>query len=144
MLLSMRQIRKAVGLWIVVASLGAAAAQGQERVGQLRREPAQMVERVEWRSLAVSIAAHGAASGFDAWTSWQRPERNGLLADGGRFTASSAYRKAGLFAGAAAVEILVVKKWGKKHPWIERAFRIANFTSAGMLASAGMHNLGNR
>ena len=139
----MRQIRELVRLWIVAASLGSAAL-AQAPLGQLRSDPWQSVEAPQWRNLAVSIAAHGAATGFDAWTSWQRPERNGLLADGGRFTASSAYKKAGLFAGAAAVEILVVKKWGKKHPWIERAFRIANFTSAGMLASAGMHNLGNR
>ena len=139
----MRQIRKVVRLWLVAASLGSTAL-AQAPLGQLRREPAQPAEKVEWRNLAVSIAAHGAASGFDAWTSWQRPERNGLLADGGRFTASSAYKKAGLFAGVAAVEILVVKKWGKKHPWIARACRIANFTSAGMLTAGGVHNLGNR
>ncbi len=139
----MRRIRKLVRVWIVAASLGSAAL-AQAPLGQLRSDPWQPVEGPQWRNLAVSIAAHGAATGFDAWTSWQRPERNGLLADGGRFTASSAYKKAGLFAGAAAVEVLVVKKWGKKRPWIERAFRIANFTSAGMLASAAVHNLGNR
>jgi len=122
----------------------ATAALAQAPLGQLRQTPVLPVEKVEWRSLAVSIAAHGAASGFDAYTSWQRPERNGLLADGGRFTASSAYKKAGLFAGVSVVEILVVQKWGKTHPWIARALRVANFTSAGMLATAGAHNLGNR
>ena len=128
---------------MVAASLGSAAL-AQAPLGQLRSDPWQPAEKLAWRNLAVSIAAHGAATGFDAWTSWQRPERNGFLADGGRFTASSAYKKAGMFAGAAAVEILVVKKWGKKHPWIERACRIANFTSAGMLVAGGVHNLGNR
>ncbi len=128
---------------MVAASLGSAAL-AQAPLGQLRSDPWQPAEKLAWRNLAVSIAAHGAATGFDAWTSWQRPERNGLLADGGRFTASSAYKKAGLFAGVAAAEILVVKKWGKKHPWIVRACRIANFTSAGMLTSAAVHNLGNR
>jgi len=139
----MRQLRQVVWLWIVAAWLGSAAL-AQAPLGQLRSDAWQPVEKLEWRNLAVSIAAHGAATGFDSWTSWQRPERNGLLADGGRFTASSAYKKAGLFAGVTALEILVVKKWGKKHPWIERACRIANFTSAGILAGGGVHNLGNR
>jgi len=128
---------------MVAASLGSVAL-AQAPLGQLRSDPWQPAEKLAWRDLAVSIAAHGAATGFDAWTSWQRPERNGLLADGGRFTASSAYKKAGLFAGVTAVEILVVKKWGKKHPWIARACQIANFTSAGMLTTGGMHNLRNR
>ena len=139
----MRRIRKAVGLWLVAASLGSAAL-AQAPLGQLRSAPWQPAEKLAWRNLAVSIAAHGAATGFDAWTSWQRPERNGFLADGGRFTASSAYKKAGVFAGVTAVQILEVRTWGKKHPWIERACRIANFTSAGMLTSAAVHNLGNR
>jgi hypothetical protein len=139
----MRHLRKVVWLWIVAASLGSAAL-AQTPLGELRSDPWQPAEKVGWRNFAVSIAAHGAATGFDAWTSWQRPERNGWLADGGRFTASSAYKKAGLFTGLTAVEILVVKKWGKRHPWIERACRIANFTSAGMLVSGGVHNLGNR
>jgi hypothetical protein len=102
------------------------------------------MERSQWRGLAVSLAGQAAGTGFDAWTSWQRPERNGLLADGGRFTASSAYTKAGLFAGVSAVEVLVVKKWGQKHPWIARACRIANFTAAGMLTAGAIHNLRNR
>ena len=102
------------------------------------------VETPRWRDLGLSIAAHGAASGFDAWTSWQRIERNGLLSDGGRFTAASAYRKAGMFAGVAVVELIIVKKWGRKHPWIERACRVANFTSAGMFTAAGARNLGTR
>jgi hypothetical protein len=136
-------IWNATRLWIVAVSL-ASAPLAQAPLGQQRQAPVQPLEKVEWRSLAVSIAAHGAASGLDAWTSWQRPERNGLLADGGRFTASSAYKKAGLFAGVSVVEVLVVKKWGKKHPWIARAFRMANFSTAGMLTAGAVPNLGNR
>ncbi len=97
-----------------------------------------------WRGLALSIAAQGAASGFDAWSSWRAPERNGLLADGGRFTGVSAARKAGLLAGVSAIEVLVVKKWGKKYPWIARACQIGNFTSAGMMFGAGVRNMGMR
>ena len=92
------------------------------------------------------MAVHGAGSGFDAWTSWQRVERNSFLASGtsGRFTAGSAYKKAGWFAGVTLVQTLVVKKWGRKHPWIARACRIANLTSGGMMFGAGVHNLSNR
>mgnify|MGYP000135597304 CR=1 FL=1 len=97
-----------------------------------------------WRNLASTIALHGAASGFDAWTSWQRMERNPVLADRGRFTTSSAARKAGWFAGVSLVQVLVVKKWGKKHPWVERACMIGNVGTSGMLFSAGMYNLANR
>lgn len=97
-----------------------------------------------WRSLAASMAAHGAASGFDAWTSWQRVERNRALADGGRFTAESAARKAGWFAGVTIVQAIIVKKWGKKHPWIAKACQVGNLGAAGMMFSAGMHNLATR
>ncbi len=140
----MRQIWKAARLSVMPALL-ATAALAEAPLGQLREEaPLQPGERVEWKSLAASLAVHGAASGFDAWTSWQRPERNRLLADGGRFTATSAGRKAGMFAGLAVAEVLVVKKWGGRHPWIARAFRLANYTSAGMLAAGGAHNLARR
>jgi hypothetical protein len=103
-------------------------------------------QQVPWKSLALSIAAHGAGSGFDAYTSWQRVERNSFLATGaaGRFTAESAYRKAGWFAGVSLVEVLVAKKWGAKHPWVVRACRIGNLSSSGMMFSAGIHNLRNR
>jgi len=121
-----------VGLLASVIAAGALRAQ----------EPAP--PQPQWRGLAISMAAHGAASGFDAYTSWQRVERNGFLADKGRFTTQSAYSKAGWFAGITLAEVLVVKKWGKKHPWVERACRIANFGSAGMLVSAGVHNIRNR
>jgi hypothetical protein len=99
-----------------------------------------------WKGLALSMAVHGAGSGFDAWTSWQRMERNSFLASGsgGRFTAESAYKKAGWFAGATLVEMLVVKKWGRRHPWIARACEIGNLSAGGMLFSAGIHNLSNR
>ncbi len=106
--------------------------------------PQMMDTRADWKGLAVSIAAHAGASGFDSWTSWNKLERNGFLADNGRFGASSVYKKAGVLAGVSVVEVLVVKKWGKKHPWLERAFKVANFTSAGMMISAGAHNLRNR
>ena len=143
MLLSMRHLWKTTRLWIVAATLTPLAL-AQSPLGQLRQTPLQPIEKVEWKSLAISVAAHGAASGFDAWTSWQRPERNGFLADGGRFTASSAYKKAGLFAGVSVAELLVVKKWGKKHPWVARAFRVANFSTVGILTAGAVHNLQNR
>jgi len=99
-----------------------------------------------WKGLALSMAVHGAGSGFDAWTSWQRMERNRFLAGGasGRFTAESAYKKAGWFAGVTLVEVLVVKKWGRKHPWIARACQVGNLSAGGMMFSAGIHNLSNR
>jgi len=121
---------------VVLVSAGVASGQAQVRLGE--------TQQTQWRGLAISMAAHGAASGFDAWTSWGRPERNVLLADGGRFGAGSAYKNAGMFAGASLVEVLVVKKWGKRHPWVTRACQIANFTAAGMLASAGVSNLRRR
>ena len=124
---------------LVVATLLFAASAGTVcRAQEFGAEPPR------WRDLGVSIAAHGAASGFDAWTSWQRIERNGLLSDGGRFAAGSAYRKAGMFAGVSLVQLIAVKKWGRKHPWIERACRVANFTSAGMFTAAGARNLSTR
>lgn len=113
---------------------GAAACRAQE-VG---------IQTPRWRALAISMVAHGAATGFDSWTSWQRPERNGLLADNGRFTARSVSVKSGIVGGVSLIEILVVKKWGAKHPWIARACQIGNFTSAGMLTSAGVSNLHRR
>ena len=122
------------GATLLFAALTVSAARAQE----LR------VPQANWRTLGLSLAAHGAASGFDAWTSWQRVERNGLLANGGRFTAQSAYRKAGMFAGVAVVQVLVVKKWGRKHPWIARACSIGNFSSSGMLFGAGVRNLHTR
>jgi hypothetical protein len=112
--------------------------------GSVARAQELRVPQTNWRTLGLSIAAQGAASGFDAWTSWQRVERNGVLASGGRFTAQSAYRKAGMFAGVAVVQVLVVKKWGGKHPWVARACQIGNFSAAGMLFSAGARNLGSR
>jgi hypothetical protein len=113
---------------------GAAACRAQEVGNQSPR----------WRNLAISMLAHGTATGFDSWTSWQRPERNGLLADNGRFTAKSVSIKSGIVGGASLIEILVVKKWGKRHPWIVRACEIGNFASAGMLTSAGVSNLQRR
>jgi hypothetical protein len=103
-------------------------------------------QQTPWKGLALSIAVHGAGSGFDAWTSWQRVERNSFLASGssGRFTAASAYKKAGWFAGVSVVEVLVAKKWGRKHPWIARACQIGNLAAGGMMFSAGIHNLSNR
>jgi len=122
-------------LILVISMLfGAAACRAQE-VG---------IQPPRWRALAISMVAHGAATGFDSWTSWQRPERNGLLADNGRFTARSVSIKSGIVGGVSLIEILVVKKWGAKHPWIVRAFQIGNFTSAGMLTSAGVSNLHRR
>ena len=126
--------KKLFGATLLLAALTGSVARAQE----LR------VPRTNWRSLGLSIAAQGAASGFDAWTSWQRVERNSLLASGGRFTAQSAYRKAELFGGVTAVELLVVKKWGGGHPWIARACRIGNLSAAGMLFSAGVRNLHSR
>lgn len=132
-------------LLVLAAAASASVMQAQVSLGRLQPVlPSASAEMTDWRGLAVSIAAHGAASGFDAWTSWQRPERNGFLATNGRFGASSVYKKAGVIAGVSAVEVLVVRKWGKTHPWLERACRIANFTSAGMLMSAGVHNLRDR
>jgi len=125
---------KLFGATLLFAALAGSAARAQE----LR------VPQTDWRTLGLSIAAHGAATGFDAWTSWQRVERNGFLASGGRFTAQSAYRKAGMFAGVEVIQILVVKKWGQKYPWIARACSIGNFSSAGMLFGAGVSNLGSR
>jgi hypothetical protein len=130
----MTTMSKIFGASLLFAALTGSIARAQE----LRIPP------TNWRTLGLSLAAHGAASGFDAWTSWQRVERNGLLANGGRFTAQSAYRKAGMFAGVAVVQALVVKKWGGKHPWIARACEIGNFSSAGMLFGAGVRNLRSR
>ncbi len=130
----MTKINKLLGATVLLTALSGPAAHAQEF----------SVPRTNWRTLGLSIAAHGAATGFDAWTSWQRVELNGFLASGGRFTAQSAYRKAGMFAGVTVIQTLVVKKWGGKHPWIARACSMANFTSAGMLVSAGARNLGTR
>jgi hypothetical protein len=103
-------------------------------------------QQTPWKGLALSMAAHGAGSGFDAWTSWQRLERNRFLASGSgaRFTATSAYKKAGWFAGVTLIEVVVLKKWGKKHPWIARACQIGNLSAGGMMVGAGVHNLSNR
>jgi hypothetical protein len=133
-------------LWIVILLLptGRTACWAQVQLGQIRQADAYSLQPTPWRSLAISIAAHGAASGFDAWTSWQRPERNAILSDGSRFAAGSAYTKAGLFAGVSVLELVVVKKWGKRRPWLARACQIANFTTSGMLFSAGISNLQRR
>jgi hypothetical protein len=103
-----------------------------------------LTEQSPWKNLAVSIAFHGAGTGFDSYSSWQKIERNKLLAgSGGRFTGQSAGRKAGIFAGISSVEILLARKWGRRHPWIVKACAIGNFGTAGMMFAAGMHNTGN-
>ncbi len=133
-------------LWAALAAaLTATASLAQVQPGQISPVlPRAAVTSTDWKGLAVSMAAQAAASGFDSWTSWNKLERNGFLSDNGRFGASSAYKKAGVLAGVSLVELVVVKKWGKRHPWLERAFKVANFTSAGMMVSAGVHNLRNR
>ncbi len=135
--------QKTLGLILLVTVCGTVS-RAQVTLGEIQPVVRLQVERSQWRGLAVSLAAEAAGSGFDAWTSWQRPERNALLATGGRFTADSAIRKAGLLGGVAVVEILVVRKWGDRHPWIVRACRIGNFTTAGVLFSAGLRNFGSR
>ena len=137
-------IRRAFELILLMLAAFGGVCRAQAPSGEIRPLAPQATQQAPWRGLAVSLAAQAAATGFDAWTSWQRPERNALLADGGRFTAESAARKAGLLAGVAVIEVLVVKKWGNRHPWLARACRIGNFTSAGMLVSAGARNLGAR
>ncbi|MFB3776497.1 MAG: hypothetical protein ACE141_02770 [Bryobacteraceae bacterium] len=133
-------------IWLILLGFTAFAGFGkaQERLGQVSSILPSDTQTSEWRGLAISIVAQGAASAFDAYTSWNRPERNAILADGGRFTGESAMRKAGLLAGVSVIEILVVKKWGKRHPWIARACQIGNFTSAGIMVSAGVRNLSTR
>jgi hypothetical protein len=133
-------------LWAALAAvLLSGSLQAQAPLGRTAAVLPQMADtRTDWTGLAVSMAAHAAASGFDSWTSWNKLERNGFLADNGRFGASRAYKKAGIVAGVSVAEALIVKKWGRRHPWLERAFKVANFTSAGMMVSAGVHNLGNR
>lgn len=133
-------------LWAALAAaLTCTTCRAQVQLGRVSPIVPQVAEtRTDWRGLAVSMAAHAAASGFDSWTSWNKLERNGFLADNGRFGASSVHKKAGVLAGVSLLEVLAVKKWGKKHPWLERAFKAANYTSAGMMVSAGVHNLGNR
>jgi hypothetical protein len=135
--------RTSLLILLVLAAFGTVC-QAQVTLGEIQPVLPQQVDHSPWRGLAVSLAAEAAGTGFDAWTSWNRPERNTLLADGGRFTAASAMRKAGLLAGVAVVEVLVVKKWGNRHPWIARACRIGNFATAGVLVSAGVRNLGTR
>jgi hypothetical protein len=137
-------IQRAFLLILLVFAAFGTVCRAQVTLGEIRPVLPQQVDRSPWRGLAVSLAAQAAGTGFDAWTSWDRPERNTLLADGGRFTAASAIRKAGLLAGVAVVEVLVVKKWGNRHPWIAHACRIGNFTTAGVLFSAGVRNLGTR
>ncbi len=114
------------------------AGMGQAQSLRLEKDNSE----VHWKRFAVSIAAHGAGAGFDSWTSWQRVETNHILAEDGRFMAASAYKKAGLFAAVSLVQVVVVKKWGSRHPWLEKMFSVANFSSAGMYAGAGVRNLG--
>ncbi len=111
------------------------AAAGTARAQELRQP------EIDWRRFALSTAAHGAGTAFDSWTSWQHIERNRFLAENGRFTGISATKKGGTFAAITAVQFLVIRKWGKRRPWLEKAFSVANFTSAGMYTSAGFRNL---
>jgi hypothetical protein len=133
-------------LWIVVLLIPAMRTNcwAQVQLGQIRQLDTYSTEQPHWGTFAVSIAAHAAATSFDAWTSWQRPERNALLADGGRFGMGSVYTKAGIFGGVSVLELVVVKKWGHRHPWLMRACQVANFTTSGMLVSAGVSNLKRR
>ncbi len=137
-------IQRAFGLILLVLAASGVVCRAQVSLGEIRQLAPQPDQQAWWRGLGASLAVQAAATGFDAWTSWQRPERNALLANGGRFTAQSAAKKAGLLAGVAVIEVLVVKKWGNKHPWLARACRIGNVTSAGMLFTAGVRNLGTR
>lgn len=132
-------------LWLALAVVaGTQASRAQTELGRMAPVLPRVGEtEADWKGLAVSIAANAAASGFDSWSSWNKLERNSFLAENGRFGASSVYKKAGVLAGVSVVEVLVVKKWGKKYPWLGRAFKVANFTSAGMMMSAGVHNLRN-
>ncbi len=121
-----------VFVWLSVVTIFATSALAQEL----------SPPGVDWKRFSYSVLAHGAGTGFDAWTSWQHVERNRFLADGARFTAASAGKKAGVFGAVTVVQVVILKKWGERHPWVEKAFRIANFGSAGAFTSAGIRNLG--
>lgn len=96
--------------------------------------PAAGMGRLYWSSVAFSAAGNG----FDAATSWGRPELNPMMRSrDGRF----GYRAAGLKVGYLAGTIIMQTRYLKRH---KRAITIANFAAGGLWFAVGVSNLARR
>lgn len=94
----------------------------------------QAQELPQWR---YSAAALGAASVADAHSSWNRVERNPILADSqGRFSHRGVAVKGGLMAANIGVQYLLVRKW----PSLARPLSYVNFSAAGITAGVAGRN----
>lgn len=87
------------------------------------------------RALFVSIAAMNAASAAEAYTSWHRPEANGILAHNGQFGPKGVSIKAGTLIGIALMEYKM-----RKHREMRRPFVVGNFANTGVSSWAAIHN----
>lgn len=87
------------------------------------------------RSLAWSIVAMSAASAADAYTSWHRPEANGILARNGQFGAKGVSIKTGTLIGIALMEYKMRRNERMRGPFI-----VGNFANAGVSTFAAVHN----
>lgn len=88
------------------------------------------------RALFVSIAAMSAASAADAYTSWQRPEANGILAHNGKFGGKGVSIKAGTLIGIVLMEYKI-----RHNERMRRPFVMGNFANAGVSTFAAIRNV---
>jgi hypothetical protein len=104
---------------------------------ELRSEPDRRIRgRRAW---LVSLAAVAAANLLDVHSSFDKRERNGILAaPNTQFGWSSAAIKAGIVAPVVGYQLW----WHKRHPTSTpyRAFTITNFCAAGLVAGVAAHN----
>lgn len=96
-----------------------------------------------------SIAIHGAATAFDAYSSYHRGpyEANSLLADSnGQFGNKAVAMKAGIFGASTLVQFTLIR-WANRHDThlartLTKTFTIVNVSAGGTYMAAGMHNFG--
>ena len=113
-----------------------------------RIAPEHLPSDLKWRKIwLASIAVHGAGTAFDAYSSYHRGpyELNSFLADSNKqFGNKAVMIKAGMFAGAAALEFILLRLAAHRDTRLARTltktFAICNFSAGATYFSAGAHN----
>ncbi len=149
-------LRGSLALLACFASLSLSAAEPAAEVTQAtsssfvapRIAPEHLRSDLKWRKFwLASIAVHGAGTAFDAYSSYHRGpyELNSFLADSNKqFGNKAVMIKAGMFAGAAALEFILLRLAAHRDTRLARTltktFAICNFSAAATYFSAGAHN----
>jgi hypothetical protein len=95
-------------------------------------------DKVANRVWLASAFALGAASGFDAATSWGKREGNPLLASSnGDFGAKGLAIKSGITAA-----LIIPQIWLHKHREYRTTLTVVNFANAALFSGVAIHNMG--